>query len=41
MAHYDIREATDFEQEKSVLMWLIRAMDKPFATNGELEILLH
>jgi hypothetical protein len=26
VAHYDIREAADFEQEKSVLMWLIRAM---------------
>lgn len=26
VAHYDIRQAADFEQEKSVLMWLIRAM---------------
>jgi hypothetical protein len=41
VAHYDIREAADFEQEKSVLMWLIRAMDKPFAPIGELGILLH
>ena len=29
VAHYDIREAADFEQEKSVLMWLIRAMAGP------------
>lgn len=29
VAHYDIREAADFEQEKSVLMWLIRAMGGP------------
>jgi len=29
VAHYDIREAADFEQEKSVLKWLIRAMAGP------------
>jgi hypothetical protein len=29
VAHYDIREAADFEQEKSVLIWLIRAMTGP------------
>jgi hypothetical protein len=29
VAHYDIRGAADFEQEKSVLMWLIRAMAGP------------
>jgi hypothetical protein len=41
VAHYDIREAADFEQEKSALMWLILAMDKPFMPIGELEILIH
>lgn len=40
VAHYDIREAADFEQEKSVLMWLIHAMDKAFTPIGELGILL-
>lgn len=41
VAHYDIREAADFEQEKSVLMWLIHAMNKSFVPIGEIEILLH
>jgi hypothetical protein len=41
VAHYDIREATDFEQEKPVLLWLIHAMDKPFEPIEELGILLH
>lgn len=41
VAHYDIREAADFEQEKSVLTWLIRAMDKPLEPIEELGILLH
>lgn len=29
VAHYDIHGAADFEREKSVLMWLIRAMSGP------------
>ena len=41
VAHYDIREAADFEQEKSVLIWLIRAMETPIAPIGEPGIFLH
>lgn len=41
VAHYEIRETEDFEQEKSVLMWLICAMDKTYVPIGEIEILLH
>jgi len=41
VAHYEIRETADFEQEKSVLMWLIRAMDKTHVPIGEIEIPLH
>jgi hypothetical protein len=40
VAHYDIHEAADFEQEKSVLMWLIRAMDNSFPPISELGILI-
>ena len=29
VAHYDIHGAADFEREKSVLMWLIKAMSGP------------
>ena len=36
VAHYEIRDPEDFEEEKSVLMWLLRAMDKPFALMREM-----